>query len=106
MKPALRLLQHASRITLFTRSNCSLCDNAKTVLSHVWDRRPFEYEETDVMKPTEKRWRDLYEFDTPVIHVQKASLPEQGPEVVSKTLKLMHHFTEQEVERLMDDSEK
>jgi hypothetical protein len=31
--------------------------------------RPFEYKEIDVMKESEeaKRWRDLYEFDTPVV---------------------------------------
>jgi hypothetical protein len=67
MKPAIPLLQQALRITLFTRANCSLCDNAKTVLSRVWERRPFEYREIDVMKPEERAWKDLYEFDTPVV---------------------------------------
>jgi hypothetical protein len=66
MYPSVRLLQHACRITLFTRSNCSLCTNAKQTLSAVWDARPFEYKEIDVMKAEEKKWRDLYEFDTPV----------------------------------------
>jgi hypothetical protein len=66
MHPSVRLLQHACRITLFTRANCSLCTNAKQTLSAVWDARPFDYKEIDVMKPEGKSWRDLYEFDTPV----------------------------------------
>lgn len=67
MHPSCRLLQHACRITLFTRANCSLCTKAKQTLSAVWDVRPFIYREIDVMTPEEKSWRDLYEFDTPVV---------------------------------------
>ena len=66
MQPTFRLL-HACRITLFTRANCSLCTNAKKTLSDVWDTRPFDYKEIDVMAPEGKSWRDLYEFDTPVV---------------------------------------
>jgi len=33
----------------------------------VWDKRPFEYKELDVMTDEGKSWRDLYEFDTPVV---------------------------------------
>lgn len=63
-----RLLQHACRITLFTRENCGLCTQAKSVLSDVWDRRPFEYREVDIIKSQQiPRWRDLYEFDVPVV---------------------------------------
>ena len=62
-----RLLQHTCRITMFKRDNCSLCDRAKGVLSIVWDRRPFEYRELDLMAPGNKRWKDLYEFDAPVV---------------------------------------
>ena len=67
MKPSTRLLQHACRITFFTRQNCMLCTNAKSVLSDVWDKRPFEYKEIDVMAPEGKSWKDFYEFDTPVV---------------------------------------
>jgi len=69
MYPSTRLLQRACRITFFTRANCSLCTNAKQILSSVWDVRPFEYKEIDVMKESDeaKSWRDLYEFDTPVV---------------------------------------
>lgn len=66
MRQTIRLL-HAHRITLFTRANCSLCDHAKAVLSKAWDKRPFDYTEIDVMAPGQKKWKDIYEFDTPVV---------------------------------------
>ncbi|KAH7026453.1 uncharacterized protein B0I36DRAFT_158801 [Microdochium trichocladiopsis] len=106
MRPATRLLQHACRITLFTRENCGLCTQARDVLSNVWDVRHFEYTEIDIIKSESKhRWRDLYEFDTPVIHVAKASAPKEHPGMASQALKLMHRFTEEEVKAKMDAAE-
>ena len=57
MHPTLTFLQRRLpiHITLFTRRTCSLCDKARTELSRVWDRRPFEYAEVDVMR--DDRWR-------------------------------------------------
>lgn len=69
MHPSTRFLQ-ACRITLFHRANCSLCTNAKQTLSNVWDSRPFIYKEIDVMAPEGKNWKDLYEFDTPVVRIK------------------------------------
>jgi len=66
MRPAIRLLQ-ACRITFFTRDGCQLCTNAKETLSNVWDVRQFVYKEINVMKPDQTMWRNLYEFDTPVV---------------------------------------
>ncbi|KAJ1333841.1 glutaredoxin family protein [Microdochium nivale] len=106
MRPSTRLLQHACRITLFTRENCGLCTQARSVLSNVWDTRHFEYTEIDIIKSESKsRWRDLYEFDTPVIHVAKASNPEEHPQAASQAIKLMHRFTEDEVKAKMDAAE-
>lgn len=62
-----RLLQHACRVTLFTRDNCGLCAAAKGVLSNVWDRRPFAFREVDLARPESKAWRELYDFDIPVV---------------------------------------
>ncbi|KAK6067583.1 glutaredoxin-like domain-containing protein [Seiridium cupressi] len=102
-----RLLQHACRITLFTRENCGLCGQAKSVLSDVWDQRPFEYREVDIIKSQQvPRWRDLYEFDVPVIHIDKAAAPEEQPKLASKAAKLMHRFTVEEVQAKMDNVEK
>ncbi|KAH6678369.1 hypothetical protein B0J14DRAFT_320828 [Halenospora varia] len=105
MHPSSRLLQHACRITLFTRQNCSLCINAKQTLSTVWDKRPFVYKEIDVMEPEFKGWKDLYEFDTPVIHVNRTELGEERPELSSKALKLMHRFSAEQIQEKMDAAE-
>lgn len=72
MHPTLRLLKAKNpafiyRITLFTRENCSLCTTAKETLAEVWERKPFVFREVDVMSPGGKGWKDLYEFDTPVV---------------------------------------
>lgn len=66
MQVTRRLLQH-SKITLFTRAHCGLCDTARSVLSEVWDTRPFVYREIDIVKAEAKSWRDLYDFDVPVV---------------------------------------
>ena len=67
MRPTSRLMQHGARITLFTRVNCSLCGNAKSVLSNLEKKRSFEYNQIDVMASDQMHWKDLYEFDTPVV---------------------------------------
>ncbi|KAH6660259.1 hypothetical protein BKA67DRAFT_653454 [Truncatella angustata] len=107
MRATGRLFQHASRITLFTRENCGLCTQAKSVLSDLWDQRPFEYKEVDIIKSQQiPRWRDLYEFDVPVIHIAKATAPEEQPQLSSKAVKLMHRFTVDEVQTKMNVVEK
>lgn len=73
MFPTTRLLQ-ACRITLFTRANCSLCTNAKDTLFKVRDTRPFVYREIAVMEDGQKHWKDLYEFDTPVVGLPRPKL--------------------------------
>lgn len=57
------------------------------------------------MEEGERRWRDLYEFDTPVIHVAKATAPEEDPELCGKAKKLMHRFKEEDVLKKMDEVE-
>ncbi|KFY97606.1 hypothetical protein V500_01984 [Pseudogymnoascus sp. VKM F-4518 (FW-2643)] len=104
MRAATRLFQ-ACRITFFTRDGCKLCTDAKQTLSDVWDVRPFVYREINVMKPDQTVWRNLYEFDTPVIHVSNASSPEEDPELSGKAKKLMHRFSAEEVQKKMNDTE-
>lgn len=67
MKVTHPLWQNAVRLTLFTRANCSLCIDAENVLAKVWTRRQFEYKKIDVMEPGQEKWKNLYEFDTPVV---------------------------------------
>ncbi|PSN73103.1 hypothetical protein BS50DRAFT_482269 [Corynespora cassiicola Philippines] len=89
------------RVTFFTRSPCSLCDTAKAVVHNVRAKRPFAYHEINVMELGQEKWKAVYEFDTPVIHVDKS-----GPaETSTSSLKLMHRFSEGDVTRLMDEVE-
>ena len=67
MRPTTALLQHSARVTLFTRSNCSLCDTAKSTINQLAARRSFDLAQIDVMAPDQALWKDLYEFDTPVV---------------------------------------
>ncbi|KAK0656523.1 hypothetical protein B0T16DRAFT_316598 [Cercophora newfieldiana] len=106
MRPATRLLQLSCRVTLFTRENCGLCTKARSVLSEVWDKRPFEFKEIDIVKPESKAWRDLYEFDVPVIHISKAQSPPEDPGLSGRATKLMHRFTADAVQTKMDAVEK
>ncbi len=69
MRPTSHFLQHTARITLFTRSNCGLCETAKSVLGNLGKKRSFEYNEVDVMATGQNQWKDLYEFDTPVVSI-------------------------------------
>lgn len=100
-------------------------------MSNVWDRRPFEYTEIDVMSAGQTKWKKLYEFDTPVVslppgtciydihipmmcpmdpdtnmvqvHVDKVRENSQHFETSHHAGKLMHRFTEKQLEKLMDD---
>ncbi|KAG6093756.1 hypothetical protein E4U30_004062 [Claviceps sp. LM220 group G6] len=99
-----RLLQ-ACRITLFTRDNCGLCTQAKGVLSNVWDQRAFAYKEVNLALPESNAWRELYDFDIPVIHVSKSSAEEEQVSSAGKAVKLMHRFTTDQVQAKMDQVE-
>jgi len=58
------------------------------------------------MDPGQQQWRDVYEFDVPVLHVERVR--ETGGErqnIVGEAKKLMHRFSVQEVERLVDEVE-
>ncbi|KAG9186727.1 hypothetical protein G6011_09835 [Alternaria panax] len=91
----------ACRITFFTRTPCGLCDSAKAVVQNVRAKRPFEYEEINVMDSGQETWKSLYEFDTPVIHIDKA----EARDTTASALKLMHRFKEDEVMQKMDEAE-
>ena len=52
----------SKHVTLYSRPNCGLCDNAKSTLSQAWDKSQpkFEYKEIDITKQENKTWFDLY----------------------------------------------
>ncbi|KAG8625742.1 hypothetical protein KVT40_006143 [Elsinoe batatas] len=102
MRPTLALRRYVPRITLFTRDNCSLCDDAKRVLDRVWEKRPYELDTVNVMAASAAKWKAVYEFDTPVIHVDKTKENNHKFRTTTEALKLMHRFREDQVEELMD----
>jgi glutaredoxin len=101
-----RALFGSARLTLFTRAGCGLCDTAKNTVLQLQKRRSFEYVEADIMEPGNKSWKDVYDFDVPVLHVQSVhnGLPKEAD--LSDARKLFHRWTEQEVERSIDEAEK
>ena len=71
MQSKLQLMVIATRLTLFTRPNCGLCDSAKLVLQSLSKRKHFQMQQIDVMAPGNVHWKMVYEFDTPVVRVRK-----------------------------------
>jgi glutaredoxin len=55
------------RVTLYTRSGCCLCDDAKRVLVDARRRSDFDYEEFDIDRDPELR--RLYNDEVPVIAI-------------------------------------
>src|SRR5436189_6115786 len=99
-----RFLSQNVRLTLFTRINCSLCDTAKNTVKELQRRRPFTYSEVDVMIPENKIWKDVYELDVPVLHVQRILSPMDDSENLSTPKKFFHRFTEQEIGKAIDEA--
>ncbi|RDD36561.1 Glutaredoxin-like protein C5orf63-like protein [Trichoplax sp. H2] len=55
------------KITLFTKKDCPLCEEAKEVILQY--RNKIDYEEVDILCPGNKEWFDLYQFEIPVLHI-------------------------------------
>lgn len=53
-------------LTLYTKENCSLCDEALEVLRPYKHR--FQLEEVDIKKKENKDWFNKYRYDIPVFH--------------------------------------
>ena len=105
MRPSLILRMYSARLTLFTKSDCGLCDTAKAQLAQLQKRRTVEYSEVDIMHPDNKKFFNMYAFDVPVLHVSRVMHTYSKPDIVSEERKLMHRFSEEEVEALIDEAE-
>ncbi|KAK3720413.1 hypothetical protein LTR37_003825 [Vermiconidia calcicola] len=75
-------------------------------MSKVWDRRPFEYDEINVMEAKREKWKALYEFDTPVVHIDATEENNHSFETTAAARKLMHRFSAHELESTMDETMK
>jgi glutaredoxin len=56
-----------AKVTLYTRSGCHLCDEAKRVIAEARGRAEFDYEERDIDADAELR--RLYNDEVPVIAI-------------------------------------
>jgi glutaredoxin len=56
-------------VTLYTRSGCCLCDDAKQVLAEARRRADFDYEELDI--DADPELRRLYNDEVPVIAIDE-----------------------------------
>lgn len=99
----------AVRLSLFTRAHCGLCDAAKLAVARARLPGLAHVEMVDIMAPQHAAWRELYEFDVPVLHVQKAKEMEASRErragPLGEPRKLWHRFASEEVERLAAEVE-
>lgn len=105
MRPSTILRMYSARVTLFTKADCGLCDNAKTAVNGVLKRRTVEYTEIDIEAKDQKKWKDAYAWDVPVLHVERVMHTYSKPNIVTEAQKLMHRFTEAEIEGLIDEAE-
>ena len=105
MRPSLVLRMYTAQLTLFTRANCGLCDVAKERLAQVVKKRTVEYTEIDIMREGHQEFRNMYEFDVPVLHVERVFHTYSKPNIVTQPRKLMHRFQVDEVEKLIDETE-
>jgi glutaredoxin len=55
------------KVTVYTRSGCHLCDEAKQVVESVRRRAAFDYEEFDI--DSDPQLRELYNEEVPVIAI-------------------------------------
>ncbi|CED82910.1 Thioredoxin-like fold [Phaffia rhodozyma] len=63
------------RLILFSGNHCSLCDVAKTELEAIRQKIPFELSTFNIHSDQGdlqqvKRWRRLYKYDIPVLHME------------------------------------
>jgi len=96
---------YSAKLTLFTRASCSLCDVAKSKIAEVQKKRTVEYDEIDVMAAGQREWKKLYQYETPVLHVERVFHTYSKPNVVSDAKKLWHRFSVEEIEKLVDEAE-
>ncbi|PHH77030.1 hypothetical protein CDD82_3690 [Ophiocordyceps australis] len=69
------------------------------------ETRPFELRKVDLSLPESKPWRQLYDFDIPVIHIKKMTADEERVTEAAQAVKLMHRFTLEQVGAKMDEVE-
>ncbi|SCU88398.1 LAFA_0E12464g1_1 [Lachancea sp. 'fantastica'] len=97
---AARLANYSNiRLTLFSKTNCGLCDKAKEVTKQVAENKQrfmgLQLHIVDIDEPQNKTWWNKYCMDVPVLHVENSN----DPETVSK---IFHRLDVQQVEQRIE----
>ncbi|GMM58999.1 Mgp12 protein [Maudiozyma humilis] len=83
------------KLTLFSKPNCGLCEEAKEILVDTLELPVFKGEKlqeklNEVNINKDAKWWKEYCFDIPVLHIEKEGEPES-------LVKIMHFFKEDEL---------
>lgn len=65
-----------------------------------------EYSEVDIMASEHQKWREVYDFDVPVLHFDRGLKPDETTTIYSAKKKLFHRFTTEEVRNAVDEVDK
>ncbi len=82
---------------LYTKQNCMLCEEAKSVLNRALKRagnRNFDYEEVDIEAPGNGRIWDKYRYDVPVVDFERLGY---------QKVTFMHRLDENEIVEELDE---
>ncbi|KAI9508441.1 hypothetical protein F5148DRAFT_1149005 [Russula earlei] len=66
---ATKLPTRLARLTLYSGTNCSLCDVAKAELAKIKQKRNFELDIVNIRDPGQERWRKKYANWIPALHI-------------------------------------
>jgi len=71
----------------------------------VQERRKVDYSEIDIDAPGQGQWKSVYDYDVPVLHIDKLTQAKDNGKDTSldAAKKLMHRFTVEEVEAAVDE---
>ncbi|KAI0282087.1 hypothetical protein BGY98DRAFT_1088217 [Russula aff. rugulosa BPL654] len=64
-----KLPTRLARLTLYSGSNCSLCDVAKAELTKIRQTRNFELDIVNIHDPGQEHWRKKYVYWIPALHI-------------------------------------
>ncbi|KAI9341498.1 hypothetical protein BDR26DRAFT_860525 [Obelidium mucronatum] len=78
-------------LTLYTRKYCGLCEDARDNILSLRHEFKFQFETEDIDSPTNKQWKEQYNYEVPVLHInEKPAFMNAVPiEALSEILKVL-----------------
>ncbi|KAL4067816.1 hypothetical protein V8B97DRAFT_2004108 [Scleroderma yunnanense] len=80
-----------ARVTLFSGTNCSLCDIAKVELAKVKKLHDFELEVINIQEKGQERWKKQYVYWIPALHLNGKEIA-KGHWDASTVLRALQHY--------------